>query len=111
MTPAQLRGSFFVGRSRMMLVSSTQAWLLIALMGAVGTMCRYALGRWILGFTGGSFPWGTFAVNAIGCLLIGVIAGGIEKEALVSPAVPLAIILGFLGGLTTFSSLALVGYS
>jgi CrcB protein len=88
-----------------------QAWLLMALAGAMGTLCRYALGRWVLNMTGGTFPWGTFAVNAIGCLLIGVIAASIEKEALVSPVVRLAIIVGFLGGFTTFSSFALEGYS
>jgi CrcB protein len=95
----------------MMSVNTPQAWLLIALMGAIGTICRYALGRWVLYMTGGTFPWGTFAVNAIGCLLIGVIAGSIEKEALVSPVVRLALIVGFLGGFTTFSSFALEGYS
>ena len=95
----------------MTFVNTPQAWLLIALMGALGTLCRYALGRWVLNMTGGTFPWGTFAVNAIGCLLIGVIAGSIEKEALVSPVVRLALIVGFLGGFTTFSSFALEGYS
>lgn len=88
-----------------------QAWIWIALAGAVGTLCRYALGRWVLSMTGGAFPWGTFAVNIIGCLLIGVVAGGIEKHTLVSPMVRLAIIVGFLGGFTTFSSFALEGYS
>jgi CrcB protein len=95
----------------MTLMSSTQTWLLIALMGAVGTLCRYALGRWILGLTGGAFPWGTFAVNMIGCLLIGIVAGEVERQALISPMVRLALIVGFLGGFTTFSSFALEGYS
>jgi CrcB protein len=90
---------------------SMQAWLFMALAGAIGTLCRYALGRWVLSMTGGTFPWGTFAVNAIGCLLIGVVAASIEKEALVSPMVRLTVIVGFLGGFTTFSSFALEGYS
>ena len=50
-------------------------------------------------------------MNVIGCLLIGVVAAAVEKEALVSPALRLAIIVGFLGGFTTFSSFALEGYS
>jgi CrcB protein len=95
----------------MPLVNTPQAWLLIALMGAVGTLCRYALGRWVLSMTGGTFPWGTFTVNVIGCLLIGVIAGEIERESLISPMLRFAIIVGFLGGFTTFSSFALEGYS
>jgi CrcB protein len=90
---------------------SMQAWLLMALAGAIGTLCRYALGRWVLNMAGGTFPWGTFAVNMIGCLLIGVVAASIEKEALVSPMVRLVVIVGFLGGFTTFSSFALEGYS
>jgi CrcB protein len=95
----------------MTFVNTPQAWLLVALMGAAGTMCRYALGRWVLTATGGTFPWGTFTVNVIGCLLIGVVAGEIERIVLVSPVVRLAIIVGFLGGFTTFSSFALEGYS
>ena len=87
----------------------TIVWIAVA--GAIGTLCRYALGRWVLSMTGGTFPWGTFAVNAIGCLLIGLVAGSIEKEALVSPVVRLTVIVGFLGGFTTFSSFALEGYS
>lgn len=87
----------------------TIIWIAVA--GATGTLCRYALGRWVLNTTGGTYPWGTFAVNMIGCLFIGIVAGSIEKQALVSPVVRLAIIVGFLGGFTTFSSFALEGYS
>ncbi len=83
----------------------------IALAGALGTLCRYALGRWVLNMTDGTYPWGTFAVNVVGGLLIGIVAGSVEKQALVSPAVRLAVIVGFLGGFTTFSSFALEGYS
>jgi CrcB protein len=95
----------------MPIVNTPQAWLLIALMGAVGTLCRYALGRWVLSMTGQAFPWGTFTVNVLGCLLIGIVAGEVERQALISPMVRLAIIVGFLGGFTTFSSFALEGYS
>jgi len=87
----------------------TIVWIAIA--GAVGTLCRYGLGRWVLSLTGGTFPWGTLAVNVTGCLLIGVVAGMVEREALVSPVIRLAVIVGFLGGFTTFSSFALEGYS
>jgi CrcB protein len=86
-------------------------WLWIALAGAVGTLCRYALGRWILTATGGGYPWGTFAANALGCFAIGLVAAAIEKEELMSPAMRLAIIVGFLGGFTTFSSFALESFA
>jgi len=92
-------------------LASPQAWLLMALAGAIGTVCRYSLGRWVMNATGGTFPWGTFAVNALGCLVIGIVAGEIEKEALVSPVIRLALVVGFLGGFTTFSSFALEAYS
>ncbi len=82
----------------------TMVW--IAVFGAAGTLCRYLFGRWVFVITGGTFPWGTFAVNVVGCLLIGIVAGSIGKGALVSPAVRLAIVVGFLGGFTTFSSFA-----
>jgi CrcB protein len=86
-------------------------WLWIALAGAAGTLCRYALGRWILTATGGAFPWGTLVVNAVGCFLIGIVAAVIEKEEMLSPALRLAVIVGFLGGFTTFSSFALESFA
>jgi len=106
-----LRRSFLLEVLKMTMMSSMQTWIWIALAGAVGTVCRYAVGRWVLNMTGGTLPWGTFAVNMIGCLLIGIVAASIEKQALVSPVVRLAIIVGFLGGFTTFSSFALEGYA
>lgn len=90
---------------------SFQVWLWITLAGALGTLCRFALARWILIRTGESFPWGTFAVNALGCFAIGLVAAAIEKEQLMSPAVRLAVIVGFLGGFTTFSSFALEAFA
>jgi CrcB protein len=86
-------------------------WLWIAVAGAAGTVCRYALGKWILTATGGGYPWGTFAVNAIGCFAIGLVAAAIEKGELVSPTMRLALIVGFLGGFTTFSSFALEAFA
>jgi CrcB protein len=106
-----LRRSFLLEVLNMTMTGSMQTWIWIALAGAVGTLCRYAVGRWVLNMTGGTLPWGTFAVNMIGCLLIGIVAGSIEKQVLVSPMLRLAIIVGFLGGFTTFSSFALEGYA
>jgi len=63
-----LRRSFLLEVLKMTMMSSVQTWIWIALAGAVGTVCRYAVGRWMLNMTGGALPWGTFAVNMIGCL-------------------------------------------
>ena len=49
--------------------------LAVALGGAVGSVARYLVSKYAGDMAGGSFPWGTFAVNVAGCLLIGVLTG------------------------------------
>ncbi|MBB4637146.1 fluoride efflux transporter CrcB [Longimicrobium terrae] len=74
--------------------------LLVALGGAAGAVTRYGAGRWIGTAARGGFPWGTFAVNLAGSLLLGIIV------ARVPPDDPRRLLLavGFCGGLTTFST-------
>jgi fluoride exporter len=81
-------------------------WLLFA-GGGAGSMLRYAVGLWIEARTGPGFPWGTFAVNASGCLLIGVLATLADEHAWITPAARLALVTGLLGGFTTFSAFGL----
>lgn len=50
------------------------------------------------------FPWGTFAVNIIGCFLIGLIYGLMDKHVILSQETKLLLTTGFCGGLTTFST-------
>lgn len=50
------------------------------------------------------FPWGTFAVNIIGCFIIGIIYGLIDKNVVLSHETRLLLTTGFCGGLTTFST-------
>lgn len=79
--------------------------LLIALAGAAGTLARY----WISGFVNrqtAAFPWGTITVNLLGCFLFGLVWILAEERALIGPAARTVILIGFMGGLTTFSSLA-----
>lgn len=52
----------------------------------------------------GSFPWGTFAVNMIGCLVIGLLFGLIDRGVSMSPQMRALLITGFCGGFTTFST-------
>jgi CrcB protein len=69
--------------------------------------CLGALARWWLGLTlntGGVLPWGTLAANLIGGYAIGVAVGIFEAMPQLDPAWRLALITGFLGALTTFSS-------
>ena len=82
-------------------------WLLTAAVaagGAIGAVCRFAVG---LAATA-RFPqaaWlGTLAVNWAGCLLIGFAVYAAAERGLLSPAVRAVTITGFLGGLTTFST-------
>lgn len=86
----------------------------VAAGGALGSALRYLLGgwvqtaRWVDRLTGGwpVFPWGTLAVNLSGCLAIGLLAGLFEQR-LASPGLRLFLLVGVLGGFTTFSTFGL----
>ena len=80
--------------------------LWIGLGGFLGANARYFLGRAILERYGATFPWGTFVVNVIGSLLIGVIMELLGERMVVNPAYRLFLVVGFLGGFTTFSAFA-----
>ena len=75
--------------------------LLVALGGAVGSVGRYLVSKWLEG----GFPWGTLTVNIIGCLLIGLLTGLVAKGTL-TPEMKLLLVTGFCGGFTTFSTFA-----
>jgi CrcB protein len=78
-------------------------YLWVALGGAAGASTRFAVAQWAGARWGWMFPWGTFAVNVSGSLLIGlVMAILIARDA--DPALRLLLVTGFLGGYTTFSS-------
>ncbi len=74
--------------------------------GFVGTCGRFLLCRWTAAMFQGDFPLGTFLVNAIGCFIIGVIFGFIERGHLLSAGENALLITGFCGGFTTFSAFA-----
>jgi fluoride exporter len=80
--------------------------LVIALGGALGALSRYALGTAVQRASGGAFPLGTFIVNIVGCLLYGAIYGWLQKKLDLSPQVQLALLTGFMGAFTTFSTYA-----
>jgi CrcB protein len=82
--------------------------LLVALGGALGSVARYKLSGWVLHHTiDWRFPAGTFAVNVIGCLVAGVLAGFAERQGAFSPEARLLLFTGVLGGFTTFSAFGL----
>ena len=79
----------------------------VTLGGIAGTLLRFATGTWVSSHWPRYFYTGTLAVNIVGCLLIGLLYG----LFLIRPEVPIEIraglMVGFLGGLTTFSSFSL----
>ncbi len=82
--------------------------LLVALGGALGAASRYLLGSGIAHLSGNAkFPLGTFAVNVLGCLCAGVLAGLAEKFGGFAEETRLFLFAGVLGGFTTFSAFGL----
>lgn len=82
-------------------------WSAIALGGAVGSLLRYALTKLAVAVPGGSTHFGTLAANILGCLAMGVLVGAVTAGGMISDRHHLAIRVGLLGGLTTFSSFAI----
>jgi len=74
--------------------------------GGIGSMCRYAMATGLQRSFPGPFPVGTFWVNLAGCFAIGLVGAlGLERAAL-SPEARTFLMVGILGGFTTFSSFA-----
>ena len=84
-----------------------QKTIFIALAGLVGTLVRYWLAGFVARQYGETFPWGTLIVNLIGSFLAGALYHLAEERLLISPALRAIILIGLLGGFTTFSSYGL----
>jgi CrcB protein len=78
--------------------------LSIALFGALGCLSRYFVSGWVYGLLGRSFPYGTFVVNIVGAFIIGLLMEFGIRSALIPPTIRIGMTVGFLGGLTTFST-------
>jgi len=79
---------------------------LIAIGGAIGSVARWLLSTFVLHVTGSLFPIGTFVVNVVGCIVFGAIVGAAEQRFVLSPEARAFLLVGLLGGFTTFSSYA-----
>jgi CrcB protein len=84
-----------------------QKIILIGLGGLIGTLCRYWLAGLVARQYGETFPWGTLVVNVVGCFLAGALFYLMEERFLVSPTQRSVVLIGLLGGFTTFSSFGL----
>jgi fluoride exporter len=84
-----------------------KALLLVGLGGGIGSMLRYVVSLLTFKNDNATFPWSTFIVNVIGCLIIGLLFSYFEKQELLQSNLKLLFITGFCGGFTTFSTFAL----
>jgi len=78
--------------------------LAVAIGSALGGVARWLIGTWIQLRAGLVFPWGTFAVNTTGGLLLGFLVRFALGTPAVSPEMRLLLTTGFCGGYTTFST-------
>ena len=78
-------------------------WVFIG--GGLGSICRYAI-NFVLKQTDSLYPWPTLLANAIGSLIIGILADQLMRNTSIYSASTLFWIVGFCGGLTTFSTFA-----
>lgn len=82
--------------------------VLVAVGGAIGSVARYLLSGWTLHHTvEWRFPLGTFLVNVIGCLAVGILGGLVVKHDFFSADTRLFLFAGIAGGFTTFSAFGL----
>jgi len=79
--------------------------LLIGLGGFIGAILRYVISGLVQNMTRSiSFPYGSLAVNVLGCLIIGALSQMVETRGVLSVQTRLFIFVGVLGALTTFST-------
>ncbi|MCH5224701.1 MAG: fluoride efflux transporter CrcB [Muribaculaceae bacterium] len=78
--------------------------LLAGVGGFIGTCCRYLTNRLYLTYFQSTLPLATFTVNILGCFILGLILGLLNRAGIVSQEVNAFLIVGFCGGYTTFST-------
>lgn len=84
-----------------------QRVLIIGLAGLLGTLGRFGLSGIVARRFGETFPTGTLVVNVVGCFLAGFLFHLMYERLLINEVLRTAIMIGFLGGFTTFSSFGL----
>jgi len=76
----------------------------IFLGSGLGGLIRFGLGRWINSWHNSNFPFGTFVVNILACLVLGFVVGLADNRQLISTESKLFWVIGFCGGFSTFST-------
>lgn len=80
---------------------------IVATGGALGSAFRFLLQTFSIHTFGIAFPYGTIIVNTFGCFLIGFFAASTKDSILFHPSFKLFLLVGILGGFTTYSGFAL----
>lgn len=80
--------------------------VMVAVGGSIGAVSRYLISVWSADRFGTGFPYGTLVANVVGCFIIGAFMVVATERFIVSPYWRLLVTVGFVGGLTTFSSLS-----
>jgi fluoride exporter len=78
--------------------------LVVTVCGGLGCLSRYFISGWVYDLLGRNFPYGTFVVNITGAFIIGFLMEFGLRSALIPPTLRIGLTVGFLGGLTTFST-------
>jgi fluoride exporter len=78
----------------------------VALGGALGASARYLIDRAVEQHTFSVFPWATFAINLSGCFLIGIVGQALIDRHHLPAWLRVGLVLGVIGGYTTFSTFA-----
>ena len=81
-------------------------WLIVGLGGFLGSVARYLASTQLARLWPALFPWGTFAVNVIGSLVVGLVFGLSQRHQWLTAEWRLFLATGFCGGFTTFSAFA-----
>ena len=80
--------------------------VLVGVGGMLGSILRFLAGQFVNPVRHSAFPYGTFAVNVIGSLLIGMVFGLSQRYEWMTPELRVFLAVGFCGGFTTFSAFA-----
>jgi CrcB protein len=83
----------------------------VALGGAIGASARWLVDRLIESRSESVFPWSTFAINVTGCFLIGLVIEQLVDRHHVPAWLRIGLVVGVLGGYTTFSTFAQEDFS
>ena len=103
MTPTGCRGGCSSPRRLKKGRHGMERFFWICLAGAAGTGARYLIAVWAAQRLGSAFPYGTLIVNLVGCFVIAALMHAALTVGW-SPTVRSAVTIGFIGGLTTYSS-------